>query len=309
MSVGAVELRQYGETRRPHHLQQDVERPLAAALIIEQLVLAEHQGADAIEHPAQLEVGEGSLNGFGGQQAVFQQQNIPAFDRRHVRGAPDPRQGIEVAPHQPAPHLARPHRDQPVGPARLGPGLVLPIEPLLAPVGWRRQRVGHLCGSGHTDLVKTGQGLIHQGRQLAERGHQRRPVEGDQPGSGVNTEQQRRHVRVADEDLGIFFKRLVIEIRQQGVGVAAADDRHDGAHLRIADKRIELGGPRGDGAGAPVILGAGQAARLELEALRRQIGPGALETMRRPGGGRAGGREKTYGVAGFEPGGLEQRHG
>ena len=63
--MGAVKLRQNGEVRLPHHLQQDIEGALAAPLIVEQLVLAEDKGADPIKHPAQLEMGKGSLQRLG----------------------------------------------------------------------------------------------------------------------------------------------------------------------------------------------------------------------------------------------------
>ncbi|MNH10923.1 hypothetical protein D3C79_704140 [compost metagenome] len=161
--------------------------------------------------------------------------------------------------------------------------------------------MGHGGATCLANLVEPGQSFVHQRRELAERGHQRRPVKGDQAGTGMNAEQQGRHVGVADDDLGIPLQRLIIEIGQQGVGVAAANHRHDCPHLWIPDEGIELFGPRRDGAGAPVIPLPGQAARLEFEALRRQISLGASEAVWCPGGGRAGGGEKADGVAGSEP--------
>ncbi len=99
--MGAVKLRQNGESWLPHHLQQDIEGALAATLIVEQLVLAEDKRADPIKHPAQLEVGKGALHRFGRFQAVLQQQNVAALDGRHIGRAPDPRHGVEVAANQP----------------------------------------------------------------------------------------------------------------------------------------------------------------------------------------------------------------
>ncbi|MNH10924.1 hypothetical protein D3C79_704150 [compost metagenome] len=84
MSVSTVELRQNGEGRLPHHFQQDIERPPAAALAVEQLVFAEHQGTDAIKHPAQLEVGKRALHRLCQMEAVFQQQNVPPRYGRHI---------------------------------------------------------------------------------------------------------------------------------------------------------------------------------------------------------------------------------
>ncbi len=132
--MGAIKLRQNGEIRLPHHLQQDIEGALAAPLIVEQLVLAKDKGADPLKHPAQLEVGKGALHRLGRFQAVLQQQNVTTLDDGHIGGAPDPRHGVEVAAHQPPRYPPCPHRDQPVGLALLGPGLIFPIEPLIAPL-------------------------------------------------------------------------------------------------------------------------------------------------------------------------------
>ncbi|GAA0437632.1 hypothetical protein GCM10009412_11570 [Aeromonas salmonicida subsp. achromogenes] len=75
--------------------------------------------------------------------------------------------------------------------------------------------------------------------------------------------------------------------------------------MRIANKFIELGSPRGYGAGSPVILLAGEAARLEPEALRFHKPLCTGKAVWRPGSGRAGGGEKTYSVARLEPWRLE----
>ncbi len=241
-------------------------------------------------------------------KAVFQQQNVPLLDGRHIGGAPDPRQGVEVAANEPAPHPTCAHRDQPVWPALLGPALLLPVKPLLGPLRRGRHCVRHGGATGLADLAKARQGLVHQRRELAKRGHQRRSVEGDEAGAGMNAEQQGRHVGVANDDFGVAHERIKIEIGQQGVGVAAANHRHDAAHLWIANEGIELGSPGGDGAGAPVIALAGEAARLESEALPFQKRPGTGKAVWRPGGGRTGGGEKADGIAGLEPRRLEYRH-
>ena len=73
-----------------------------------------------------------------------------------------------------------------------------------------------------------------------------------------------------------------VEIGQQGVGVAAANHRHDCAHLWIPDEGIELFGPRRNGAGAPVIPLPGQAARLEFDALRGFFSPSSAATAWAP---------------------------
>ncbi len=109
----------------------------------------------------------------------------------------------------------------------------------------------------------------------------------------MDAEQQRRHIGVADDDLGIALECSKIEVGQQGVGVAAANHRHDAAHLGVADKGVELLGPRGDGAGAPVILLAGEAARLEPKALPFKKGLCTGKTGGRPGGCRTGGEKKA----------------
>ena len=124
----------------------------------------------------------------------------------------------------------------------------------------------------------------------------------------MNAEQQGRHVGVADDYLGIALECIKIEVGQQGVGVVAANHRHDAAHLRIANQGIELVSPGGDGAGSPVILLAGEAARLESEALPFQKRPGTGKAVWRPGGSRTGGRKKADGIAGPEPRRFEQSH-
>ncbi len=99
--MGTIKLRQNGEVRLPHHLQQDIEGALAAPLIVEQLVLAEDKRADPLQHPAQFEMGKGALQRLGRFQAVLQQQNVATLDDGHIGRAPDPRHGVEVAAHQP----------------------------------------------------------------------------------------------------------------------------------------------------------------------------------------------------------------
>ncbi len=116
----------------------------------------------------------------------------------------------------------------------------------------------------------------------------------------MDAEQQGRHIGVADDDLGVALERIKIEIREQGVGVAAANHRHDAAHFWVANKGIELLGPRGDGAGAPIILLAGEAACLEPKALPLKKGFCAGKTVGCPGGRRAGGGEKSDGIATLE---------
>ncbi len=150
--MGAVKLRQNGEVRRPHHLQQDIEGALATALIVEQLVLAEDKGPDPIKHPAQLEMGKRALQRLGRFQAVLQQQNVAALDGRHIGGPPDPRHGVEVAAYQPPRYPTSPHRDQPVGLALLGPGLIFPIEPFIAPLCRGGQRAGDASFIGQHNL-------------------------------------------------------------------------------------------------------------------------------------------------------------
>ncbi len=109
----------------------------------------------------------------------------------------------------------------------------------------------------------------------------------------MNAEQQGRRVGVADDYLGIALECIEIEVRQQGIGVVAANHRHDAAHLWIANEGIELLGPGGDGAGSPVILLAGEAARLESEALPLQKRSGTGKAVWCPGGSRTGGRKKS----------------
>ena len=113
----------------------------------------------------------------------------------------------------------------------------------------------------------------------------------------MDAEQQGRHIGVANDDLGVAPQRLKIEVGQQGVGVAAANHRHDAAHFWVANKGVELLGPRGNGAGSPVILLAGEAARLEPKALPLKKGFCAGKTVGCPGGRRAGGGEKSDGIA------------
>ena len=60
-----------------------------------------------------------------------------------------------------------------------------------------------------------------------------------------------------------------------------------------------------ESAGSPVILLAGEAARLEPEALRFHKPLCTGKAVWRPSSGRAGGGEKTYGVARLEPWRLE----
>ncbi|MNC66267.1 hypothetical protein D3C75_1166500 [compost metagenome] len=77
--------------------------------------------------------------------------------------------------------------------------------------------MGRGGATGQTDLAKARQGLVHQRRELAKGGHQRRAIEGDEVGLGVDAEQQGRHVGVTDDDLGILSQPLVVHIGQQGV--------------------------------------------------------------------------------------------
>ncbi len=121
----------------------------------------------------------------------------------------------------------------------------------------------------------------------------------------MDAEQQRRHIGVADDDLGIALERSKIEVREQGVGVAAANHRHDAAHLGVADKGVELFGSSSNRAGTPVILLAGQATGLEFETLPFKKRPGTGKTVGGPGGRRAGGGEKSDGIATFKPRGNQ----
>ena len=75
-------------------------------------------------------------------------------------------------------------------------------------------------------------GLIHKGRKLAKGGRQRGAIKGDQPGFGIDGQQQGGGVGVAYDDFGVLFEVSVINVGQNRVGVVPADGSHEDLHVR-----------------------------------------------------------------------------
>ena len=133
-------------------------------------------------------------------------------------------------------------------------------------------------------------GLVHKRWEFAEGGHHGGAIISREPGLGINAQQQRRHIRIADDDLRVFAQALILQIRQQGVGIVAADGRHDAPNVRVADQRVEFLRPLPDRSGTVKIPPTCQRTLQKAKAFGFQIffaAPVARRGRRR-GGGRGG---------------------
>ena len=74
--MAAVELGQHGDFRLSHDLQQHFPRGSAGAAVVELLVLAQNQPANAVKYPGQLQMGKTAFHRGGVLQRIFDKENI-----------------------------------------------------------------------------------------------------------------------------------------------------------------------------------------------------------------------------------------
>ena len=109
-----------------------------------------------------------------------------------------------------------------------GFGAVLagPIDEFIGPMGRHAIEIGAFRGT-EDDIVEGNVGFIHQRRKFAEGSGQRWAVIGGDAGFGVYCEQESGCIGIADDGLWVCAEVVVIDIRQDGVGIVAADGGHE----------------------------------------------------------------------------------
>ncbi len=81
-------------------------------------------------------------------------------------------------------------------------------------------------------------------RVLAELRDESRAVERREPGVPQKRPVQHGHVGVALEDLGVRADEVEVEVGEELVGVVAAGGSEDDGHLLVAERLVDVVGPR-----------------------------------------------------------------